>query len=1536
MNHYRQMTRSVTLLALALAFVVGLSAQISQPVLGATNVFINELHYDNAGSDTGEAVEIAGPAGTNLTGWSLVLYNGSNGNSYNTINLSNVIPNQQNGCGTLSFAQAGIQNGSPDGLALLDADDNVVQFLSYEGSFTANDGPATGMTSTDIGVAEASNTAIGFSLQLAGSGSMYEDFTWNAAAANTFEAPNNGQIFTNCGGVSDAPPTVASTSPSNGDTSVAVDSNISINFSEDVTVTGSWFEISCSASGLHTAAVSGGPQSFTLDPDVDFASGENCTITVFASQVTDQDGTVDNMETDFSWGFDTATNFGACSNPATLIHDVQGPGDVSPLNGATGVVIEGVVVGDFQDTSTQLGGFFLQEEDDQHDDNSQTSEGIFVFDDGFGVDVNMGQVVRVQGDVTEFFSLTEVTNVSNVAICEQPGTATAATVNLPVGAIADLEWNEGMLINIPQTLHATDNFNWHRNGEVTLSVGGPLDNPTNVTTPGAAALALQDLNNRSQIQLDDGSSVRSPDLDPVPYIEPDGTLRRGATIPSLTGVLGFAFGAYEVHPTTDLSFTRVNDRPAVPDVGGSLKIAAFNVLNYFTNIDFIQDSSNNNDPADDICGPASDQECRGADTQAELDNQKAKIVAAISQLDADIVGLIEIENHPGDVPTADLVDGLNAVTGAGTYDYIATGAIGVDVIRVALIYKPASVSPVGSFAILDASVDPTFNDDKNRPVLAQTFQENGTNDLVTVAVNHLKSKGSPCDDVGDPDAGDGQGNCNGIRTAAANAMINWLATDPTGSGSSDYLITGDLNAYALEDPIIAIEGAGYTDLIEAFQSANEYSFVFFGQSGYLDHGLSSPSLTARVTGAAFWHINADEPRGLDYNQENNQPSLYNPDQFRSSDHDPVLVGICETTPPEVDLTVSPNTLWPPNHRYVTVKATVNVTDADPNATATLLSVTSNEPDTGTGKGDKPNDIVIIDDFTINLRAERAGDGAGRIYTITYEATDACGNSTVASAEVSVPHDQGQGDENSKKVDLQILAINDFHGNIASTSSGFGGTGRADFLATNIRDAEEAAPGHSIFVSAGDLIGASPLISALFHDEPTIEAMNLMGLDINAVGNHEFDEGPAELLRMQFGGSHPVDGDLDGDPFAGADFEFLAANVVVDETGETIFPPYTIRNFQGVKVAFIGMTLEGTPSIVTPSGVEGLTFNDEAETVNALVPQLQQNNIESIVVLLHEGGFSPGGQNDCNGGLFGPIAEIVPQLDDAVDLVIAGHTNDEFVCEIDGKWVTMADTRGRLFTDIDVTLNRVTKDMTIEAINNVPNLQAGVTPDRALTALIDKYDTLSAPLANAVIGTITEDILRANNAAGESALGDVIADAQLAATAPAGFGDAVVAFMNPGGIRDDLNFVSGGPEADGEVTFGEAFSVQPFGNSLVTMSLSGAQIDALLEQQFDNPDPGNNRILQVSTGFTYEWSASAPTGSKVDPATIMINGVVVDPVATYRVTVNSFLADGGDNFSVLLEGTDRLGGEVDLDALAAYFAVNSPVPPGPQDRITLAP
>jgi len=532
---------------------------------------------------------------------------------------------------------------------------------------------------------------------------------------------------------------------------------------------------------------------------------------------------------------------------------------------------------------------------------------------------------------------------------------------------------------------------------------------------------------------------------------------------------------------------------------------------------------------------------------------------------------------------------------------------------------------------------------------------------------------------------------------------------------------------------------------------------------------------------------------------------------------------------------------------------------------------------------------------------------------------------------------------SGSVDVQLLAINDFHGNLEPPSGSSGriltptgnvNAGGIAYLATHIKALEATNP-RTLVVSAGDLIGASPLLSALFHDEPTIEAMNSLGLDFNAVGNHEFDEGGAELLRMQNGGCHPTDGCLDGDGFAGADFQFLAANVVREDNGKTVFPAYKMRSFAGAKIAFIGVVLEGTPTIVTPAGVAGLDFLDEASTVNALVPGLKAKGIETIVVLIHEGGFQTGLYDQCT-GISGPVFDIVNALDDEVDVVISGHTHQAYDCSIDGKLVTSASSFGRLVTDIDLTIDRTTGEVTSMAANNVI-VTRDVAADAAETALIARYNVIAAPLANRVIGSITSDITRTATTAGESALGDVIADAQLEATAPAGFGEAVVAFMNPGGIRADMIFaqISGG-ELPGEITYGESFTVQPFGNSLVTMTLTGAQIETLLEQQFAGCGAASNRILQVSDGFSYTWVTSALPCDKVDPTTIKINGVTVGPTASYRVTVNSFLADGGDSFPVLVQGTNRLGGAVDTDALEAYFVANSPVAPGPQDRITRLP
>ena len=542
-------------------------------------------------------------------------------------------------------------------------------------------------------------------------------------------------------------------------------------------------------------------------------------------------------------------------------------------------------------------------------------------------------------------------------------------------------------------------------------------------------------------------------------------------------------------------------------------------------------------------------------------------------------------------------------------------------------------------------------------------------------------------------------------------------------------------------------------------------------------------------------------------------------------------------------------------------------------------------------------------------------------------------------------DGGGGNHRPPPVEVQVLGINDFHGNLEPPAGSSGriegiDAGGAAYLASHVAALEATNPRNTVVVSAGDLVGASPLLSALFHDEPTVEAMNAIGLDINAVGNHEFDEGTDELVRLQEGGCHPVDGCLDGDGFAGADFEFLAANVVSEATGDPLFPAVSVQRFQaGTKVAFIGMTLEGTPTIVTPEGVAGYDFLDEADTANEVVRRLERQGIDNVIVLLHEGGVTTGGgYNGCE-GIAGPIVDIVERLDDQVDAVISGHTHQAYNCVIDGVPVTSASSFGRLVTDMDLTIDRRTKEITSISVDNVI-VTRDVEASGPITDLIGRYDALSAPLANRVIGSITADILRAQNAAGESALGDVIADSQLAATTPPELGGAQAAFMNPGGIRADLVYAASGDEGDGNVTYEEAFTVQPFGNSLVTLTLTGAQIDRMLEEQFCGGNATAPRVLQPSAGFTYTYAATAvgaadcATADAVDAATIAIGGVPVDPAATYRITVNSFLATGGDNFPVLNEGTDRLGGAVDLDALEDYLtAAPGGVAPGPQDRIT---
>ncbi len=692
----------------------------------------------------------------------------------------------------------------------------------------------------------------------------------------------------------------------------------------------------------------------------------------------------------------------ACGDPFTPIYDVQGSGLVSPLAGME-VAIQGVVVGDFQNNAPiidngDLNGFHVQ--DPIGDSNPATSDGIFIYAPG-GMNVSTGDAVRVRGVVSEFNGMTEIT-ASQVWVCSTGNSVAATPVYLPVNSVEEFEAYEGMLVTFPQALVISEYFNFDRFGEIVLTSERHFT-PTAIVEPGADAIAAAQEYLLDKITLDDGRTIQNPD----PAIHPNGSVfnltnlfRGGDTVTNVTGVLDYAFNLYRVQPTQGAAYTAVNLRPPAPDpVGGSLHVASMNTLNFFLTLDYPS-----GDPRDNKCGPLLNQECRGADADQpeEFTRQRAKLLAALAGLDADIVGLNEIENTTGVEPLADIVAGLPG------YGYIDTGVIGTDAIRVGLIYKTDKVAPIGEYKILDSSVDPRFLDTKNRPVLAQTFQDLATGGRFTVAVNHLKSKGSACDDVGDPDLGDGQGNCNVTRTLAAQALVDWLATDPTGSGDPDFLIIGDLNSYTKEDPIDAIlagpddmpgTGDDYTNLIFQYQGLGAYSYVFDGQIGYLDYALASPSLVAQATGAADWHINADEPDLIDYDTSFKLPAqdaLYEANAYRSSDHDPVMVGLnLINYPPELgEITALPivpiNTL---------VNASVPFTDPDKLDTHTAVW--------DWGDGSTSAGTVTEASGSGTITGDHSYTAPG-VYTLAVTVDDGYGNTDTAIYQYVVVYDPNGG------------------------------------------------------------------------------------------------------------------------------------------------------------------------------------------------------------------------------------------------------------------------------------------------------------------------------------------------------------------------------------------------------------------------------------------------------------------------------------------------------------------------------------------------
>ena len=724
---------------------------------------------------------------------------------------------------------------------------------------------------------------------------------WDGFAADTFGGL--GAHTSTCG--PDAAPSVASVTPASGTSSTAGVSP-TVTFSEPVTLAAGAITLECSASPV-PVTVTGGPTTWTVDPTPSLADGDQCTLRVAAEKVTDvdTDDPPDGMTASFSSTFTVAD---LCVAGYTPIPQIQGSGLTAALTGTR--TTRGVVVGDYEGASPALRGFYLQ--DATGDGDPATSDAIFVFNGGNQDLVKLGDLVTVKGTAGENQGQTQISvTAANVAVCGT-GTVAPTAVTLPMASATDFERYEGMSVTMPQTLSVTEHFQLGRFGQVTVSSGGRLQQPTNVVAPGAPALALQAQNDLNRVIIDDATQAQNPD--PVIWgrggqaLSAANTLRGGDTTTDATGVMTYTWAgnaasgnAWRLRPVDQsgagIRFEAANPRPtSVPDVGGAVQVAGMNLLNYFNTLD-----NANNACTGGVTGDAMD--CRGANTQQELDRQTAKTVAAIAKLDADVVGVNEIENdgYGPDSAIATLVDAVNTKVGAGTYAFIdadtRTGqidALGDDAIKVGFLYKPAAVTPVGTTAALNTEEFVTGGDSapRNRPSLAQAWRSSQTGGVFITDVNHLKSKGSACDE---PDAGDGQANCADVRTRSVKLLLDWLASDPTRTNDSDVLLVGDYNSYAKETPITTLEQGGFTNLVDKFQGEDAYSYAFDGQWGYLDQALGSLSMTRQVTGVADYHINADEPSVLDYNTEfksqSQLGSLYAPDEFRVSDHDPVVIGL---------------------------------------------------------------------------------------------------------------------------------------------------------------------------------------------------------------------------------------------------------------------------------------------------------------------------------------------------------------------------------------------------------------------------------------------------------------------------------------------------------------------------------------------------------------------------------------------------------------------------------------------------------------------
>ncbi len=1078
------------------------------------------------------------------------------------------------------------------------------------------------------------------------------------------------------------------------------------------------------------------------------------------------------------------------------IAEVQGNGASTPLSGQL-VTVEGVVTGDHR--STRAGdyrGIYLQTPGP--DTTPGRSDGIFVFlgsvaASGYAI----GDKVKVTGTAGEFNTVTQInaSGASGLVELVQAGVGVPTPTTLPATVLGTArEAFEGMLVRPGGTYKVVSSHNLQNFGELWTSAGSAM--PVEAFETGApgtkTASDITLANNNARLILDDGYNIRVDNALHVgdqPYFTKDVVVRNGDIVnwPTGGGLLSFDFGNWRVQPPTPITdasapslkptFTSTpggNPRPAVPDVGGDITIAAFNVLNYFTTL-----TSQNPD-------------ARGASTAAEFAIQKSKIVTAINGLDADVVALQEIENSVklGEAPDealADLVAGLNAQAGAKTWAYVRTPAALLnpaitDVITNAIIYKPAVVKPSGEATTV---INETVWGNAREPI-AQTFKYG--KQFVTVIANHFKSKSnSPADPSPQP----GQDPYNASRVAQANSLLTFANSLAEGRKNAVYLV-GDFNSYAKEDPIKVFTDAGWTDLLFA-TAPGQYTYTFDGELGSLDHVIASPAAADKVTKAAVWTINSPEWSGREYWG----PAAEAGTPFRSSDHDPVVVGVGSEVVP------------------------------------------------GT-------------------------------------------------------------------VDIDLVTVNDFHGRIEQAAP----AGGIAALSSAVKQIRAANP-NTIFAAAGDMIGASTFTSFIQQDVPTIEALNAAGLDVSSVGNHEFDQGFDDLTDRVM----PL-----------ALWEYLGANIYEKGTKTPALPEYYTKTFQGVTIGFVGAVTDELPSLVSPAGIASIDVGDPTEAANRVADQLSDGNksngeADIVILLVHEGAVTDKFESAIDEST--RFGKIVMGVNTNVDAIVSGHTHLAYnhVVSVDDRKLPVISSGqyGERFSRMDIQYNRTSKTFTMKnQIFTMMNGAAAVYPDDpAVAPIVAEAVKVADELGSVKLGTTTGALGRAvfanpvgassfpENRGGESTLGNFVADVQKWALNQNTTRPVDIAFMNPGGLRADIDA--------GEVTYKEAANVQPFANTLVKLDLTAAQIKTVLEQQWQ-PAAASRPFLKlgVNKELTYTYDPNAAAGSHITE--ILLNGEPLSSIGTYSVGVNSFLASGGDNFFELANGTNKAdSGQVDLEAMVDYFA-----------------